>query len=159
MLPKSVAEEEAIDMKPRAYALLIAGVAIAGCVGPSANTTAPGKIVAARAAAGDLAGTWHGFFTWPGGTYWTDDGHCTLRIDRDGAFSATVTPAPGANNLAKASTWTGTAVSAGDRVTLRSSQGPSTTLIRSGERLYGLAEDPIVEVPIAISFERERPAA
>jgi hypothetical protein len=121
MLPKSVAEE-AVDMKPRAYALLIAGVAIAGCA-------------------------------------WTDDGVCTLRINRDGTFSATVTAAPGASNLAKASTWSGTAVAAGDRVTLRSSQGPSTTLLRSGDRLYGVAEDPMVEVPVTISFQRERPAA
>ncbi len=103
-----------------------------------------------------LPGTWHGSFAWPGGTYWTDDGDCTLRISRDGTFSPTVTAAPGANNLAKASTWSGTAVSAGNRVTLRSSQGPSVTLLRSGDRLYG--EDPIVEVPITISLERERPA-
>ena len=43
-------------------------------------------------------------------------------------------------------------------MTLRSSQGPSVTLLRSGDRLYGVAEDPIVEVPITISLERERPA-
>lgn len=158
MLPQSAAEE-AVDMKPRAYVLLIAGVAIAGCAGPSANATAPRAIVAASPAAGELAGTWRGSFAWPGGTYWTDDADCTLRINRDGTFSATVTAAPGANNLAKASTWSGTAVSASDRVILRSSQGPSTTLLRSGDRLYGVAEDPIVEVPITISFERERPAA
>ena len=157
MLPQSVAEE-AVDMKPRAYVLLIAGVAIAGCAGPGARAAAPGRAEAALRAP-DLAGTWHGSFGWPGGTYWADDGHCTLRINEDGTFSATVTPAPGANNLAKASSWSGTAVSAGDRVTLRSLQGPSTTLIRSGNRLYGLAKDPLVEVPITISLERERPSA
>jgi hypothetical protein len=50
-------------------------------------------------------------------------------------------------------------VAAGDRVTLRSSKSPSTTLVRSGDRLYGISRDPIVKVPIAISLERERPSA
>jgi hypothetical protein len=145
-------------VKPLTCALLIAGVAIAGCAGPGATVAAPRRTAAALRAPG-LAGTWHGSFGWPGGTYWTDDGHCTLRINEDGTFFATLTPAPGANNLAKVSTWSGAAVSAGDRVTLRSSQGPSTTLVRAGDRLYGVTEDPIVEVPITISFERERAAA
>ena len=84
---------------------------------------------------------------------------CTLRINVDGTFHAVVTPAPGANNLAKASTWSGTAVAADNHVILRSSRGPSVTLVRNGDRLYGVAKDPIVEVPITISFERDRPAA
>ena len=84
---------------------------------------------------------------------------CTLRINGDGTFHAVVTPAPGANNLAKASTWSGTAVVAGNHIILRSSRGPSVTLVRDGDQLYGVAKDPIVEVPITISFERDRRAA
>lgn len=102
-------------------------------------------------------GAWRGSFAWPGGTYWTDDGDCMLRVDRDGTFSATVTAARGRTTWRRPRPGPGP-VSAGDRVTLRSSQGPSTPL-RSGDRLHGVAEDPIVEVPVTISFERERPAA
>ena len=142
-----------------AHLLLIAGVALAGCAGPATSATAGNPIAAASRAAGDLAGTWRGSSAWPGGSYWIDDGDYTLRIDADGTFSATVTPAPGANNLAKASAWSGIAVSAGDRVILRSTAGPSTTLLRSGNRLYGVTRDPLVEVPITISLERERPSA
>lgn len=93
------------------------------------------------------------------GSYWPDDGACTLRIDGDGTFRAVVTPVPGANNLAKASTWSGPAAATGNHVILRSSRGPSVTLVRDGDRLYGVARDPIVAVPIAISFERDRTAA
>lgn len=142
-------------MKTFGYVLLIAGVALAGCAGPNARSSAGGLVASA---ASDLAGTWRGSYGWPGGSYWADDGVCILRINEDGTFNATVTPAPGANNLAKASTWSGTAVSAGRHVILRSSKGPSVTLIRDGARLYGVAKDPIVEVPITISFERDRPA-
>jgi hypothetical protein len=89
--------------------------------------------------AGDLTGTWRGSYGWPGGSYWPADGVCTLRINGNGTFQTVVTPAPGANNLAKASTWSGPVVVAGHHVVLRSS--------------------PIVEVPITISFERNRTAA
>lgn len=145
-------------MKPLTCAVVIAGAAIAVCAGPGARAAEPARIVAASPAPG-LAGTWHGSFAWPGASYWTDNGDCTLRINEDGTFSATVTPTPGANNLAKAWRWSGTVVAAGDRVTLRSPEGPSTTLVRSADRLYGISRDPIVEVPIAISLERERPSA
>ncbi len=78
------------------------------------------------------------------------------RGDEDGTFTATVRPAKhGTNNLAKASTWSGTLVRSGNRVTLRSSQGPWVTLIRSNNLLYGVSEDPLVGATIATHFERE----
>jgi hypothetical protein len=39
-----------------------------------------------------------------------DDGNVVLEIKEDGTFTANVTPAGGANNRARASTWTGTVV-------------------------------------------------
>jgi hypothetical protein len=84
----------------------------------------------------------------------TDEGDCTLQINEDGTFTAAVTPARAASNIAKASSWSGTVVSSGSRVTFRSLQGPWITLIRSGNTLYGVARDPIVEVTIMIKLER-----
>jgi len=48
---------------------------------------------------------------------------------------------------------------AGNHVILRSSTGPSVTLVRDADQLYGMARDPIVAVPITISLERDRTAA
>ena len=103
----------------------------------------------------ELSGTWYGTFGWVGAYFYTDEGDCILRIKEDGAFAWTVTPSRAANNLAKAWTWSGTAVRSGTRVTFRTSQGPSVALIRSGNTLYGVAKDPIVGVTIMVKFERE----
>jgi hypothetical protein len=146
-------------MKAITCALLITGVALAGCAGPSTTekTTAGPRTVAA-AEASDLTGTWRGLYAWPGGTYWPDDATGTLQIKPDGTFTAKVTPSPGANNLAKASTSSGTVEVTGNRVVLRSSKGPSVSLTRKGDRLYGITQDPIVEVPVTISLQRDRTA-
>lgn len=74
-----------------------------------------------------------------------------------GLISAVALVALGAraNNLSKAWIWSGPVIRSGNRVTLRSSQGPSTILIRSGNTLYGVAEDPMVEATIMMSFERD----
>ena len=45
---------------------------------------------------------------------YTNDGKGVVEIKEDGTFTANITPAGGANNLAKASTWTGTVVRKGD---------------------------------------------
>lgn len=147
-------------MKAITCALLITGVVLAGCAGPSTitettgKTAGPGTVAAAEAS--DLTGTGHGLYAWPGGTYWPDDATGTLQINPDGTFTAKVIPSPGANNLAKASTWSGTVEVAGNRVVLRSSKGPSVSLTRKGDRLYGITQDPIVEVPVTISLQRDR---
>jgi hypothetical protein len=145
-------------MKAITCALLITGVALAGCAGPSATAKTAGPITAAASETSDLTGTWHGLLAWPGGTYWPDDATSALQINPDGTFTAKVTPSPGANNLAKASTWSGTVLVTGNRVVLRSSKGPSVSLVRKGDRLYGITQDPIVEVPVTISLERDRTA-
>jgi len=149
-------------MKAIMCALLITGAVLAGCAGPSTitetagKTAGPGTVAAAEAS--DLTGTWHGLYAWPGGTYWPDDATGTLQINPDGTFTARVIPSPGANNLAKASTWSGTVEVTGTRVVLRSSKGPSVSLTRKGDRLYGITQDPIVEVPVTISLQRNRTA-
>jgi len=145
-------------MKAITYALVFTGVALAGCAGPSTTAKTAGPITAAASETSDLTGTWHGLYAWPGGTYWPDDATGTLQIYPDGTFTAKVTPSPGANNLAKASTWSGIVLVTGNRVVLRSSKGPSVSLVRKADRLYGITQDPIVEVPVTISLERDRTA-
>ena len=110
--PMLLAGQEDV-MRPFGYVLLIATVALAGCAGQGARVPAAGLVASATPTGSDLTGTWVGSFGWPGGSYLLDEGACTLRIDADGTFRAVVTPAPGANNLAKASTWSGTAADVG----------------------------------------------
>ena len=86
-------------MQRHLSAMVLAGLAVAGCAGPSSLTRTGDVIRAAASQAGDLGGTWKGSFGWPGGSYWPDDGNCTLRIKDDGTFTAHVVPIPGANNL------------------------------------------------------------
>jgi hypothetical protein len=127
--------------------VLITGVALTGCAGPSTTAKTAGPRTVAAAEASDLTGTWHGLYAWPGGTYWSDDATGTLQINPDGTFTARVIPSPGANDLAKASTWSGT---------VEVTKGPSVSLTRKGDRLYGITQDPIVEVPVTISLQRDR---
>src|SRR5206468_1561802 len=81
-----------------------------------------------------------------------NEGDCVLRISPEGTFAATITRAKlGTNNLAKAEAFSGTVVSRGNRVTLVTAQGPRLTLMHRGDSLYTVAEDPVVEAPIAMS--------
>jgi hypothetical protein len=110
-------------MKAITCAVLITGVALTGCAGPSTTAKTAGPRTVAAAEASDLTGTWHGLYAWPGGTYWSDDATGTLQINPDGTFTARVIPSPGANDLAKASTWSGT---------VEVTKGPSVSLTRKG---------------------------
>ncbi len=143
-------------MIKRAFvAVLAVSVAtITGCAGPGAGFTS-GPVSAALTPASELSGTWRGSFGWVSAFFYTDEADCVLRIRDDGTFTETIRPAKSANNLAKASNWSGTIVTSGNRVTLRTSQGPSFTLIRAGNTLYGVAEDPVTEFPIMMRFERD----
>ena len=142
-------------MQQYMFAALLAGVAlVAGCARASVSSPASSSVVAASATATDLSGTWRGFVSWVGGTQWVDDGEATVQINGDGTFTATITPVPASSNLAKASNWSGTVVSRGDRVVFRTSQGPSVTLVRSGNTLYGVAKD-LLEVPVMILLMRK----
>ena len=141
-------------MQRHLSAMVLVGLAVAGCAGPSAQSRAGDVVTAATAGQpGELSGTWEGSYGWPGGSYWPDDANCTLRIKDDGTFTATVVPIPGANNLAKPSSWAGTVSREGDLVKFRVAKGPTLTLRRSGERLYGVARDPAVGVPVVVDLE------
>jgi hypothetical protein len=131
---------------------------VAGCAGPSANiaSDASGPTAAALSPSSDLTGTWRGSFTQVGAVLYIDDADVVLQIKEDGTFVANVTRSKaGTNNLAKSGTWTGTVARSGNWITLRSSQGPWLTLVRSGNSLYTVAEDPLVEATIMLRLERE----
>jgi hypothetical protein len=118
---------------------------------PTADSAGSGGAAPASA----LSGTWTGSFWQVGGVLYTNDANVVLEIKEDGTFSARVAPAGGANNRATASTWTGTVVSKGDRVTLRTAQGPWMTLARRGDTLYGVANDPATQATVMITLRRE----
>ncbi len=107
---------------------------VAGCAGQSANiaSDASGPIAAALSPASNLTGTWRGSFTQVGAVLYIDDGDVVLQT-----------------------MGSGTVVRSGNRVTLRSSQGPWLTLVRSGNTLYAVAEDPLVEATIMLRLEHE----
>ena len=131
---------------------------IAGCAGPSASIASDGSrpIAAALSPASDLTGTWRGSFSQVSAFFDIDDGDVVLHIKEDGTFVARATRSKaGTNNLSKPWTLSGTVVSRGNRITLRSSQGPWMTLVRSGNTLYTVAEDPLVEATIMLRLERE----
>jgi hypothetical protein len=135
----------------------VALVALVGGAGPSASSLASGPVATASARASELSGAWHGSFGWVGAYFYEDEARITLRIEEDGAFTATITPNGGTNNLAKASTWSGTVVTKGNRVTVRNSEGPWpwVTLVRSGNTLYGVATDPATQANVMLKFERD----
>ncbi len=126
---------------------------IAGCAGPNAGPALSGR----AASAGDLAGTWHGQFWILGGFYYPDEGTLLLQVKEDGTFTVTMTPTDAANNIAKASSWSGTVSTRGGLVVFHTSKGPWDSLLRSGDILYGLANDPATEADIGIKFERAGP--
>jgi len=135
-------------MNHRMLTAVVLVVLLVGCAGPGG-----------LARSGDLTGTWHGTLGQVSADQYIDEALITLEIRDDGTFSATVTPNRGANNLAKASKWSGTVVTRGNRVTLRNTEGPWTwvTLVRSrnSDVLYGVANDPGSEVNVMLKFDRD----
>jgi hypothetical protein len=132
---------------------------VAGCAAPSASLYESDTGAAGPAPASELSGSWHGTFGWVGAYHYEDEARITLRIEEDGTFTATVTRNGGTNNLAKTTTWAGTTVTRGNRVTLRNSKGPWgwVTLVRSrnGNVLYGVASDPATEANVMLKIERD----
>jgi hypothetical protein len=146
----------------RMFTLLLGSMGLAALVASCAEPRASiGSGVSAPAAAApapgsDLVGTWRGSFTQVGAVLYTDDGDVVLQIKEDGTFVAGVTRSKaGSNNLAKPWTWTGTVVRSGNRLTLRSAQEAWVTFIRSGDTLYGVTEDPLVEATIMWNLKRD----
>jgi len=126
---------------------------VAGCAGPSAGPFMPTP----AASSSDLTGTWNGVFWWLGGTYWEDEGTLLLQIKEDRTFTVTMTPTAAANNIAKVSRWSGTVSQSGRRVVFHLSKGtwPAwSSLTRSGDTMYGVADDPATGADVQISFER-----
>jgi hypothetical protein len=131
---------------------------VAGCVGPSASISsdASGPVNAALAPVRDFTGTWRGSFSQISASLYEDEADCTLQIKEDGAFTATIKrSAIGTNNLAKGVTWSGTVVRRGNQIILRSSQEQWLTFIRTGDTLYGVAEDPLVEAIVTLTLKRD----
>jgi len=131
---------------------LASGCAGAGVSpGSYSRDQVPAKFVENR-----FAGTWRGSFSQLAASLYEDEGNCVLQITPNGTFTATISKANlGTNNLAKAQSFSGTVVSRGNRVTLVTAQGPQLTLMRRGDSLYGVVEDPAVEAPIAMSLGHE----
>lgn len=121
-------------------------ILVSGCACRSAGA-APSDIRA-------LVGTWYGAIGQPGGSLYTVEAQAILEIKADGTFTTTVIPLPAANNLARASTWSGHAVGNVTRVTFRTAQGPSLKLVRSRGHLYGVANDPTTAMVVMIDFDR-----
>jgi len=143
-------------MRKRTVAPALIGVVlvalIAGCAGSGA-----GPSMTPAASTADLAGTWNGLFWWLGGHYVVDEGALLLQIKEDGTFTVTMRPTPAASNTAKASSWSGTVSQSGGRVVFHLSKGawPAwASLARSGDTLYGVANDPATGADIEISFVR-----
>jgi hypothetical protein len=125
---------------------------VVGCAGPTASSTSR-PAASALTPASELAGTWAGTVGASGASS-SDEGHCVVQIAEDNTFTATCGPSGGADNVAKVSTWSGSVVIRGHRVTFRNSQGSQVTLIRSGNTLYGMAKDSSTGRTVMVNLER-----
>lgn len=140
---------------------LCAGLALVGLFSGCATagtrqSSFPRDQVSAAYVDNQLAGTWRGSFSKVAASLYEDEGDCVVQIRPDGTFTATISRAKlGTNNLARAENFSGTVVARGNRVALVTAQGPRLTLMRRGDALYTVAEDPMVEAPIAMSLQHE----
>src|SRR5499425_3373970 len=130
---------------------------VSGCAGAGVSHSSYSRDqVPATFVENQLAGTWQGSFSKIDASLYEDEGNCVLQIRPDGTFTATISRAKlGTNNLAKAENFSGTVVARGNRVVLVTAQGPRLTLVRRGDALYTVTEDPMVEAPIAMSAQRQ----
>ena len=131
---------------------------LSGCAGLGPVSPPPGS--GALQPDGELVGTWTGSLNWVGASLYTNEANLRLQIRDDGTFAATVTPRKTANNLAKASSLAGTVVANEKLVTLRNETGPWPwlTLVRSGDMLYGVVNDPAIQSAVMVRFHRESTA-
>jgi len=143
--------------RARRASALAAGVALfalGGCASSPGSMPRAQEPAPASYAPPSLTGVWRGTFNEIEAALYADNADVVLQIRDDGTFSERVDPAKGSNNLAKASTASGTVEQRGNRVLLKSSRGWTMRLVRSGDQLYGVTEDPLVEAPIAIRLQR-----
>src|SRR5438270_11811296 len=105
-----------------AWLLRVALVAlVAGCAGPSASISsgASGPVATALAPASELAGTWRGSFGRVCSDYYMDEADWTIKIKEDRTFTAVCRASEArTNDLANASTWSGTGDTSRNGVTL-----------------------------------------
>jgi hypothetical protein len=127
---------------------IFVGLALAIAMVGSAVTTTT------AAAPSGVGGTWRGSFSQVGAFFYVAEGNCVLQVKEDGTFTARITPGPGANNIVKGSTWSGTVEREGDLVTLSVPGGPATTLVRKGDTLYGVTNNPRIEADVLIRLDR-----
>ena len=144
-------------MRPHTVASVLTALGVAALLAGCAGLSASPSMSPQMASASDFTGDWNGLFWWPGGTYWEDEGTLLLRVKEDGTFTVTMTPTPAANNIAKATSWSGTVSQSGNDVVFHLSRGqwPAwSSLARKGDTLYGVADDPATGVDIDIELER-----
>jgi hypothetical protein len=145
----------------KASRTLVAVIALVGlfsgcATGGTRQSSFPRDQVPAAYVVNQLAGTWRGSFSKVAASLYEDEGDCVVQIRPDGTFTATISRAKlGTNNLAKAENFSGTVVARGNRVVLVTAQGPRLTLMRRGDALYTVTEDPMVEAPIAMSLQHQ----
>jgi hypothetical protein len=103
---------------------------------------------------------WHGsYWNLSIGNSYGDDADCTLQIKEDATFTVKCTRSSvGTNNIARSSSWSGGAVTKGNRIVLQTNAGPWPWIVlrRSGDgSLYGTTLDPLVAPTIEMEFERD----
>jgi hypothetical protein len=97
--------------------------------------------------AGELSGTWRGWFNIVGGDA-DRQGDLALEIKDDGTYKMAWTRKGATSNES------GGVVANGSRVTLRNASGQQITLVRNGDRLYGMSSYGAGGHPIQVSLKR-----
>jgi hypothetical protein len=125
-----------------AMALIVLGIGADSSHAQSTTTSA---------SAGELSGTWHGWFNVVGGDA-DRQGDLALEIKDDATYTLTWTRKGTTSNES------GGIVANGSRVSLRNASGQQMTLVRNGDRLYGMSNYGAGGHPIQVSLRRVVPS-
>ena len=129
------------------FAPIVLIVLAAGCAAQSTDDRSSLSDPAAAIATNQLSGTWRGSFWQVGGWSSHSEGDVTLEIKDDATYRLISGRGTAAND-------SGVVVATGRGVTLKSSTGQSTQLMRKGDALYGMAT--LSGRPITITVEKTR---
>jgi hypothetical protein len=136
-------------MAQRTFVIVLAAASLlmlaAGSARQSAWADSAAPAAYSSAAPSELTGTWHGTFQELAASYRDIQGRITIRINDDGTFTASSPNRPQVS---------GTVDVRGNRVIFESSKGARTTLMRSGNTLYGVTEDLATEAHVTIRLEK-----
>jgi hypothetical protein len=131
-------------MRQRRVVTLLASTALLaltpGCAtqNPSAAVSPTDSEASSAAVAGKLTGTWHGWFTYVGGSDGHETGDMTLVIKDDATYKL-ISTRWGRADVRGAGNDSGVVVANDRSVTLKSSSGAQwITLMRKGDTLYGV---------------------